>query len=462
VRAFLWRLDWTELEARYALTGRSPYAPAVVMGLVLYGIMKGVSSLRELEVLARSDVGAMWMTGGSCPDHSSIGRFLQLHKESLTEAFFEQLTRGVVKEVGSSSPLMAGDGTILEAASSRYRIITREAAQEAATKAESAAAQDPEDAVLGRDAAAARAVAEAAEERADAQRRAGDKRKTVVCSTEPEAAVLKGKKGLSTPAYVASVMADENRIIHALHIAQTDEQSAVEPMLDQLERVGDPEPIVLFDGAYATGPVVQHAAERNLNLLTQPRMPKKKPEYFSKQDFTYCTERDLYTCPAGQELTPKGRSHDHRRGTVSTRYAAPTGVCAECPLLAACIRAKTRKRRIIYRYDHDESMEALRAVMQQPNARAALRKRKAMVEPVFADLRGRQGLNRFRRFGLAGVKLEFALHAAAHNLRRLVASWARASRRAFLALFAGLLALLSPSGRPRGTHRRASACLPCR
>jgi hypothetical protein len=41
-----------------------------------------------------------------------------------------------------------------------------------------------------------------------------------------------------------------------------------------------------------------------------------------------------------------------------------------------------------------------------------------MVEPVFSQLRGRQGLNRFRRKGLAGVKVEFALHAMAYNLGR--------------------------------------------
>jgi len=44
-----------------------------------------------------------------------------------------------------------------------------------------------------------------------------------------------------------------------------------------------------------------------------------------------------------------------------------------------------------------------------------------MVEPVFARLRGQQHLNRFRRRGLTAVTREFALHALAYNLGRVVA-----------------------------------------
>ena len=59
--------------------------------------------------------------------------------------------------------------------------------------------------------------------------------------------------------------------------------------------------------------------------------------------------------------------------------------------------------------------------MQQPQARERYIKRQAMVEPVFSHLRYRQGLNRFRRKGLTGVRLEFSLHAMAYNLSRAVA-----------------------------------------
>ena len=72
------------------------YAPRAMMGLILYGIMQGVHSLRALERLARLDLGCLWVSGGITPDHAIIGRFIVLHEASLTHEFFESLTRTVL------------------------------------------------------------------------------------------------------------------------------------------------------------------------------------------------------------------------------------------------------------------------------------------------------------------------------------------------------------------------------
>jgi hypothetical protein len=50
-----------------------------------------------------------------------------------------------------------------------------------------------------------------------------------------------------------------------------------------------------------------------------------------------------------------------------------------------------------------------------------LRRRGVIIEPLFADLRERQRLTRFHRRGLKKVKVEFALHCAAYNLRKVAA-----------------------------------------
>jgi hypothetical protein len=61
--------------------------------------------------------------------------------------------------------------------------------------------------------------------------------------------------------------------------------------------------------------------------------------------------------------------------------------------------------------------------MEQPGAKQQYNHRQSWVEPVFSTLRGCQGLNRFRRKGLTGVKTEFALHILAYNLGRAVVFW---------------------------------------
>jgi len=58
--------------------------------------------------------------------------------------------------------------------------------------------------------------------------------------------------------------------------------------------------------------------------------------------------------------------------------------------------------------------------LEHPLARARYRRRKVIVEPCFAELRERQGLKRFHRRGLKAVRVEFALHCIAFNLKRAV------------------------------------------
>lgn len=115
-----------------------------MMGLILYGVMQGVHSLRELERMARLDRGCMWVTGGITPDHANIGRFIVLHEQSLTQEFFESLTKSILLATGSSSERLAGDGTVIEAACSHYNLLKEEAVRAKAVAASDAAAATPE------------------------------------------------------------------------------------------------------------------------------------------------------------------------------------------------------------------------------------------------------------------------------------------------------------------------------
>lgn len=95
--------DWTEFEQRYATKGRPPYAPRNMLGLILYGFMQGISSLRGLEKLARFDLGCMWVSGGIAPDHANICRFINMHSESLTDSFFTSIVQTALIMTGSGS-----------------------------------------------------------------------------------------------------------------------------------------------------------------------------------------------------------------------------------------------------------------------------------------------------------------------------------------------------------------------
>lgn len=417
--------DWTPFEERYASTGRAPYAPRAMLGLILYGIMQGISSLRALERLARVDLGCMWVTGGIAPDHANIGRFICLHEQIMAQDFFEALTRTILTRTATSTARLAGDGTVIEAACSHYRLLKEDAVRARVSEAQKRLQQVPPEQQGKAQQLLDKALdcEQHLDVRRAARQRGGKRLDTVrVSPTEPEAAIQKQKRGRGfAPAYTPSVLANEARIIVAHALDPTSETRVIGELFDQSERVASVvEREILLDTGYFNDEVIEAALARDVSLLCPPKpstLTSKANRLYHKNQFTYDAEQDVYSCPAGQHLQRISHIQKSARSREHWVYACDT--CAACPQRTACTRSARGRR--IKRYPEDEARLALQAVMTHPNAQAAFRQRKAMVEPVFSALRQQQGLSRFRRRGLAGVKREFALHALAYNLTRAVA-----------------------------------------
>lgn len=430
VASLLDEQSWDVFEARYAATGRAPYSPRLMLGLILYGVMHGVHSLRELERMARLDLGCMWVTGGISPDHANIGRFITLHESSLTLDFFESLTASILKATGSRSTRLAGDGTVIEAACSHYNLLKEEALKAKLSAAHSALQASPDDVHLQQEVQASERCAEIFEERKLARKRSGRSADTLAVSgTEPEAMVQRLKRGRGLAAsYKPSVLANEDRIITAMDIDPSSETKVVGPMLDQSARVvGAPAQELLLDAGYFDDTVIAATLERDISLLcpegVKPGQPKASKVHH-KSAFEYDPYADTYRCPANQVLILLKSTNDTAATRAHSLYG--TTACGQCDIRAKC--TKTAKREI-KRHAEDEQRDALRQVMQQRQIGAVFGQRKAMVEPVFSHLRAQQGLNRFRRQGLSAVKREFALHVLAYNLARAVALLRALNRR---------------------------------
>ena len=412
VSEFLHKQDWSLFVKKYKGGGRPPYDPAAMVGLILFGIMQGRSSLRELEALGQFDSRAWWLTGGLCPDHSKIGRFINEHGEALSQEFFESATRQVLAQAGGGKGDAAMDGTVVQAAASAYRNIKQEAARQRAAEARQQAEKDPQDEKAQQKAELAELVAETADRRVEARRKRGkDTSQTRVSPTEPEAAVLRHKNRSVSPAYKPSVLADENRIILAHAVHPTSEAKVVGGMLDQAKRAGAKIRRVLADGLYYDSEVLAACKEKGKQLVCPPRKDKKTG-LFPKSMFCYNRWTDRWLCPGGHEMAPVNRTRNRDKGMV-TYGKAP---CGECPHRKLC--TKNQKGRQITRYEDDGDKEALCRFMKTEEAKERYGHRAGMVEPVYSTLKDRQGLRRFRRRGLEKVRLEFALHAIAYNLKR--------------------------------------------
>ncbi len=476
-------LDWDPFHRRYRPGGRPPGSPRLMLGLILYGVAQGVDSLRQLERLARKDLGAVWVSAGVQPDHSTLGRFVRDHAETLTEGFFGELTAEVLRRTGSGVSVVSGDGTTVEAAASRYRLLKQQAAKRAADEAREAAERAPDDAVLAARAEQAERVERTVDERVAARRAQGkDPENVRVSPSEPEAVVQQLKDKRVAPSYKPSVLVNEQRVVVGMDVHASNEVVQMARMFAQAGRHG---PIweAMFDAGYCAHQAIELTLSLGISFLCPEGKSqgdgdwnKKSDKSIPKSAFRYDAAEDVYVCPNGEILRPVKRYKGNDNNPAYVLYAAAaaaaaatagvtvatatatgtvTGGCAGCPLRTLC--SKSAKGRQIKRYEGDDLKDALREVMSHPNAQAHYRKRLGMVEPVFSELRLRQGLRRFRRRGLEAVRLEFALHVMAFNLTRVLARAKTFFQRFFISyMIYNLLSILASSAlnlfRPLSTN----------
>jgi transposase len=433
LREELGKVDFSLLEMNYEGTGRPAYHPRLMLGLAVYGVLKRQSTLRELEDLAVIDAGAWWITGGEQPDHSTMGDFLNRHAEQITKEFFGALVAGLVKRLKIKNGTVAGDGTVVEAAGSRFQLLSLEAAEQVAAKAKEKAEKQPDDAALKDRAKRAEDVACVARERETQRRERGTKTgMAVVSPIDPEAVLQKCKDGRRRSSFKPVVLVHESGLIAAQTVEPSSEPAALPELLNQYAHAfGEDPKRSLYDAGFHNISMLQDAAARAIDVLcpsgsTQDGQWERQGnnDKFGKLKFAYDAEGDRYLCPAGKWLTP-GAWHRHTRTGHRVRKFR-TKNCQGCVLRSQCVSGKGG--RTIVRFEGEELKEMMEEVLAQPRARREYRRRAAIVERVFAEIGWRQGLKRFRRHGRHGSGLEFGLHCIAFNLKWAVRRGASGAR----------------------------------
>lgn len=271
IKEILSKQDWSIFEKENQLKKRRPYAPQSMVGLILYGLMQGLSSLRDLERLARVDLGCMFITDGICPDFSCIGYFIRRHRAILSDVFFLNLTKSIIKITRSGVRSLAGDGTIIEAASSRYSLMRREALEQKHEELNSQLRNNPEDEKLALDLEKLERASKILQERIDKRKEQRKPIETVtVHPIEPEAMVQPTKKGkISVPAYKPSVLANEARVVVAFDVHPSNEISSLFSMLDITNQAGYAEKVeeLLLDGGYNSVEVLEKTVQQDISVL---------------------------------------------------------------------------------------------------------------------------------------------------------------------------------------------------
>ena len=192
-----------------------------------------------------------------------------------------------------------------------------------------------------------------------------------------------------------------------------DEVAATKTMINRTEETfGLKLKRLAADTAYGTGKLLAWLLEKDIT----PHIPvweryERTDGMFSRLDFTYDAERDVYICPNGRFLRTTGTVHDGR----VRNYLSQSGECRVCELKGRCTSAPFRK---IARDINEEARDHVRALMDTPEFEQSSDERKK-VEMRFAHLKTHHRFERMRLRGLSGARDEFHLAAIAQNLKTL-------------------------------------------
>jgi transposase len=456
VAAFVDELDraaWLELGVAPAGAARGAlaYHPRVLLGVWLYGFMTGVRSVRKLEQACRDQVPYLWLTGWQRPDHNTLWRFYEQHRQGM-RTLLKRTVRVAMTTGLVDLAVQAVDGTRVAGSAARERTLDAaglahllERTEAAITDLEaqnSGGAEPPPLPHLPEaltQATTLREQIQAALARVQAED--GPARTNL---TDADATLQKTRNGgfvvgYNPQAMVAGVAAVEpggpgGLLITAADVTtDRDDHGHLVPLLDQaVELTEAPIPELLADGGYhATANLMACAERRQVVLMPDPQAPRPSQPYH-KDRFVYDPETDTYTCPQGQTLTFHGMVARGTGKPPDRKYRASKTACDACPVRDQCTTSKTKGRAIAIS-PNDAQLRAHRTLMATDDATTAYRRRKTLPEPAFGILKEQQAARRFHLRGLENVRAEWALLATAFNLRTLARLWRISQQRSRLA-----------------------------
>jgi transposase len=396
-----------ELAPYYSSIGRPSVDPELMIRMLIIGYCLGVRSERRLCEEVHLNLAYRWFCrlglDGDVPDHSTFsknrhGRFRQ---SDLLRRVFETVLRRCVREGLVGGEAFAVDASLIRADANRQRGIESEKGL-------------PPD-------AAGRAIDEYLDVLDDAAfGAASDVTPKFISPSDPAARWTGAHGGQAFFGYSTNYLIDvDNAIIvdvEATTAIRQAEVLAAKCMIERsMERFDFYPAKLIGDSAYGSAEmlgwlVYEHGIEPHVTVFDKSA---REDGTFSRNDFTYDHEGDVYFCPAGKMLTTGGTLVNDG---ATLLYRASKRDCADCILKPRCC-PKVPVRRV-QRSIYEGARDMARQIASSWEGRTSRRMRKK-VEMLFAHLKRILKLDRLRLRGPNGARDEFLLAAIAQNLRKL-------------------------------------------
>ena len=394
-----------KLTPHYSAMGRPSVDPELMIRMLIVGYCFGIRSERRLCEEVHLNLAYRWFCRlgleDSVPDHStfSLNRHGRFRASDAFRLVFESVLRRCMAAGLVGGEGFAIDASVLEADASRYHGVA------------------PDEIDWTDPALNSRAVREylaALDPAPDPAR----KTPKVISRSDPCSAwTAKANKRVQFGYGLNYLIDNEHAIIvdvEATPARGYDEVAATRTMIARTdERFGLKPRRLAADTAYGTGRMLDWLIRQDI----EPHIPvwemgRRKDGTFSREDFTFDVDANLYRCPGGKTLKTTGRVHDGR----TILYRASKFDCEQCPLKTRCCPNALQRK--VPRDVNEAARDHARSLVGTEAYDRSRRERKK-VEMLFAHLKRHLGFERMRLRGLSGARDEFLLAATVQNLRRL-------------------------------------------
>src|SRR6266498_1834737 len=364
-------LDLSAMDAVYGTErrGQPPYDPLMMTKVLVYGYCIGVFSSRRIERRLVEDIAFRVLAAENQPNFRTISDFRKIHLRTLA-GLFEEVLKIALEAGAMKVGRVALDGTKVKANASKHKAMSHDRMLDKEKQLKAEVQQLLEELArretrLKKIREAKRALAARAREKAEAEGRdpktAKPKDKDQHNFTDPESRIMKGADGF---------------------VQGYNAQAAVEP-----------------DFQLIVGQAVTQAANDKEQLLPMVEVIEQqsgqRPEEILA-DSGYCSEKNL------EGLESADHAEQKIIGYIATerlKHGEHKEPCPRGPLPKEATRVDRMRRKL-----------------KTKAGKAVYAARKAIVEPVFGQIKQARGFRQFLLRGIEKVRGEWSLVCLTHNI----------------------------------------------
>ena len=408
--------------------GKAAYHPVMMVRVLVYGYCVGVMSSRRVERASYDDIAFRYLCADQHPDHDTIAAFRQQHLPVLAQLFTQILQlcnkAGLVK-LGH----VAIDGTKVQANASKHKAMSYDRMEEKEKQlkaevekllAQAAETDAAEDALYGKGnrgdeltgelarresrlkkiAEAKAALEQEARERAEAAKKVAEDKLEERRKKEE----ARGKKFGGRPPQIPN-------------------PEQARPEAQAQRNFTDPESRIMPDGAHKGAFMQAYNAQIAVDSAAQIIVAAELTQESNDK----------------QQLAPMLERVEQNLGAKPEAVSADAGYCSEAQLtdkrvegIELYVATGKQKHGLPEPGDvvppgelavaSDSAVERMKQKLRTEPGRAVYKMRKAIVEPVFGQIKAARGIRAFLLRGLVKVSAEWKLICAAHNLLKMFRS----------------------------------------